>query len=356
MNELKEICQKISSSKPRERRHNPLYVENIDRILEVHDLVFPNNKHKTTGRKVSAIFAELFREHTEGEVECQVCKLYKRNIIVQHVNMAHGLSGEEYKRVYGGELVSDSIKNKLSEKIKGDKNPAYQHGGRLSPFSPKFVKYQDKTDEEIIESIKGVCNKSSTSNRENGNNDTTLIYWTSRGCSDEEAKKEITNRQITFSLEKCIEKYGEEAGKQKWQERQEKWQTTLNSKPIEEIERINQGKSTGRMNQLFNSDPRVKLIPSLLYYIRFYNIENNIEFWKVGITSHDCVSKQFGSTRKHNLKYEVISINDTMTFYDAFKAEQKILNKYKEYRININYNGFSTTEAFSIDVLNNQIL
>ena len=308
-------------------------------------------------QKISGLYRELSRESEVGEIECQICKLYKRNSIINHVRSSHGfLSGGQYKILYNAELVSDKIKMDSSEKFKGDKNPGYQHGGKFSAFSKNFVKYKNKTEEEVGKSIKLVCDKSSISHKENGNTNTTLIYWTSRGYSEEEAKKIISERQVTFSLEKCIEKYGEEDGRQKWLDRQEKWQDTLKSKSVEEIERINQGKSTGRMNQLFNSDPRVKLIPGLLYYVRFYNIENDIEFWKVGITSHDCVSKRFGSTRKHNLKYEVISINDTMTFYDAFKAEQKFLNKYKEHRININHNGFITTEAFSIDVLNNQIL
>jgi len=324
--------------------------------METHDKIFENKKQLPLVQKITGLFNELSKDHEEGEVECQICKLYKRNSIINHVNLSHGLSGSEYKKLYNAELVSDGIKEYSSEKIKGDKNPAWQHGGRLSPFSEKFVKYQDKSEEEISESIKTLCDKSSISNRENGNNDTTLIYWTSRGYSEEDAKKELSKRQVTFSLKTCIEKHGEKIGREIWLQRQERWQETIKSKPIEEIEQINRGKSTGRMCQLFNRDPRVKLIPGLLYYVRFFNNDNAVEFWKIGITSHDCVKKRFGSLKKYELEYEVVSVNNTMTFYDAFKAEQKFLNKYKEHRININHNGFTTTEAFLIDVLNNQIL
>lgn len=48
-------------------------------------------------------------------------------------------------------------------------------------------------------------------------------YWISRGYNEDQAKREVARHQITFSLEKCIEKYGEEAGRRRWLDRQEKW-------------------------------------------------------------------------------------------------------------------------------------
>ena len=67
-------------------------------------------------------------------------------------------------------------------------------------------------------------------------------FFLSKGYSEEEAHRRSKERQTTFSKQKCIEKYGEEKGLQIWQQRQKKWQATLNSKSIEEIERINQDK------------------------------------------------------------------------------------------------------------------
>ena len=224
MKELKEICRKIlTETKPNTRKSHPLYNDNITHIIETYNRVFENRTHLPPVQKITGLFNELFREHSENDMECQVCKLFRRSTIVGHVNSSHGLSSGEYRKLYNMELISDSIKKKLSEKIKGDKNPAYQHGGKFSAFSKNFVKYQDKTEEEVTESIKEVCEKSSISNRENGNNDTTLIYWMSKGYSEEDAKKAISERQATFSLEKCIEKYGEVVGKQRWLDRQEKW-------------------------------------------------------------------------------------------------------------------------------------
>lgn len=67
-------------------------------------------------------------------------------------------------------------------------------------------------------------------------------YYQRNGETLEEAEKKLKNRQSTFSLEKCINKFGKEEGEKVWKRRQEKWQATLNAKPIKEIERINQDK------------------------------------------------------------------------------------------------------------------
>ena len=53
-------------------------------------------------------------------------------------------------------------------------------------------------------------------------------YWLNIGYSESEAKEKVSNRQSTFSLEKCIEKYGNEIGIDVWQKRQLKWRDSLN--------------------------------------------------------------------------------------------------------------------------------
>jgi len=58
-------------------------------------------------------------------------------------------------------------------------------------------------------------------------NPSQLEYWVNKGYSIEDAKKMQKERQTTFTLEKCIEKYGEKKGKQRWAERQEKWLTSF---------------------------------------------------------------------------------------------------------------------------------
>lgn len=72
---------------------------------------------------------------------------------------------------------------------------------------------------------------------------TQIGYWTNKGYSEDEAKLKLSERQRTFTLEKCVEKYGEAEGRNRWEARQNKWITTLSLKSKEEIKRINEQKS-----------------------------------------------------------------------------------------------------------------
>jgi hypothetical protein len=54
-----------------------------------------------------------------------------------------------------------------------------------------------------------------------------IEYWMKKGYSKQDAKKKVSERQSTFSLEICIKKYGEEKGKLRFVERQNKWQESL---------------------------------------------------------------------------------------------------------------------------------
>lgn len=56
---------------------------------------------------------------------------------------------------------------------------------------------------------------------------TTLDYWMNKGLSEEESISKLSERQSTFSMEKCISKYGDTEGRRIWEERQEKWQKSL---------------------------------------------------------------------------------------------------------------------------------
>lgn len=148
-------------------------------------------------------------------VVCKECGL-KGKKIQFHIQMAHNISVADYKLKHNvDKIISQKLLLEQSERVKGDKNPAYQHGGRLSPFSDKFI--GKTTKEEAAAKSK----KTKTENPQNEN--TKLEYYTSRGYTEEEAIQIRSERQSTFSLEKCIEKYGEEEGHKKWLARQEKW-------------------------------------------------------------------------------------------------------------------------------------
>ena len=99
-----------------------------------------------------------------------------------------------------------------------NKNPFTGHTGKFSPYSKNFCGYKGKTDEEI-EHLRLKAAKHDNK----GRNTNQVEYWIKKGFSEEEAKIKVSERQRTFTLEKCIEKYGEEEGTRRWQERQKKW-------------------------------------------------------------------------------------------------------------------------------------
>lgn len=54
-------------------------------------------------------------------------------------------------------------------------------------------------------------------------NQNQIGYWIKRGLNESEACERISSLQKTFSLDICIEKYGEKEGIKRWGDRQEKW-------------------------------------------------------------------------------------------------------------------------------------
>lgn len=257
-------------------------------------------------------------------------------------------SEELYKILYGETIGSLRWKEK-SDKVKGENNPAYNHCGRLSPFSANFIKYEELTEIEKIRSAEEKKEELRNLKEDNPwmHGNTRKEYWIKKGYTEEESKKLISERQRTFSLEICVEKYGKKEGTAKWKQRQINWQTTLNSKPQEEIDDINRRKSSGIGRYVDRN------IPGKLYYIRLYNDE--IEFWKIGITSVHVFGGRFENEfvfkEKYKLNYEIIFVNDYCTILEAYELEQKILRANNSDRITVDYNKFYTTETFNRNII-----
>lgn len=86
-------------------------------------------------------------------------------------------------------------------------------------------------------------NKSKKTKTPDYKNPLCLDYYLIRGMDEESAKEALRERQSTFTLEKCIERYGEESGFLIWEDRQIRWQNTLKNKCKEEIDIINSKKN-----------------------------------------------------------------------------------------------------------------
>jgi hypothetical protein len=193
-------------------------------------------------------------------IVCKECG-FKSSELATHIINKHNMSVDEYKNKH---KVATIKSQKSIDRLKGANNPAYQHGGKYSPFSDKFIK--GITD---IEETK----KKAKQNKKILNKDTTKIdYWLEKTNGDEsEAKKLLSERQSTFSLDKSIKKYGIEEGTEKWNKRQEKWKKTLDEKPLEEKQRINRLK-------LGNGYSVSKAEKELIEILKLYNFSPEHQF------------------------------------------------------------------------------
>lgn len=153
----------------------------------------------------------------EGAICCRICNLLSHDL-TSHILRTHKMTTTKYKKIYG-EIRSEKYLLEQSNRVKGNKNPAYNHQGKFSPFSDNFI-YADTVDKEQISL------KVSNSNKNNGNNSTTIKYWMKLGYTEEESKNKVSERQKTFNLQKCIEKYGDQIGREVWVKRQEKWHSS----------------------------------------------------------------------------------------------------------------------------------
>lgn len=175
-------------------------------------------------------------------------------------------------------------------------------------------------------------------------NNTTLEFYLERGYSEEDAIIARSERQRTFTLEKCIDRHGEEEGYTIWKDRQERWQNTLNSKSQEEIDAINFKKYYGRKFQASKSS--LKLFNPLIEQIIIENIltideiyiglhENKKEYWinyGSGIYFYDFTIPKFNYIVEfHGLPFHYDEITDSIpnNYYNFDKESIKIKDKHK---------------------------
>lgn len=162
-------------------------------------------------------------------------------------------------------------------------------------------------------------------------------YWLMRGFSEEDAKEKISQSQVTFSKEKCIEKYGDEKGIEIWNKRQEKWLNTLNSKTKTEILEINSKKSSKINYKTLWTEELDD--PCMLYILK---IGDNV--LKIGITT-----KELYKRYKHtSLKSCEVILTHKDTVNNCFILEQLIKMRYKEKVLSKNeqIGEFGYTESF----------
>ena len=141
-------------------------------------------------------------------------------------------TSEEHER-----MLKDAKKSYLVKRpsTTGENNP--NHKSNTSNFkrrsrSPKCiefyqVKYPNATPEEHERMLKEHFKNVEKIMQDKTKQVKCIEYWLAKGYNEEEAKQLISKSQKTFSLEKCIEKYGLEEGVKRFEKRQDKWIKSL---------------------------------------------------------------------------------------------------------------------------------
>lgn len=203
------------------------------------------------------------KEKYKDYVECVICG-FQAPCLETHYK-THGISLTEYKEKYNEPTRSEVY----HFKIVGENNPWYNHGGKMSPYSKQFVKYQDLTESEKEKEISEIAQKAMTTAVNNNNFPFYTSYYTSRGYTLNEAEIIMHNDRI-FTLEKCIERHGPILGPIRWEERQTKWLATLDAKSEDEKNEINRKRQERPSAYLRRSTLNIDFEKML--------IDNNIEF------------------------------------------------------------------------------
>ena len=256
-------------------------------------------------------------------ITCKVCGFQSKRIYGRHLK-SHGMTSDDYKKMYPGEplytesdmknvminsgkhMKIEKYKKMFSEKFKGEKNPNHKSNTTLekrrsrSPFSKDFVKYS--SIEEKNDFVKNVCDKKTYTTR--------LDYWTNKGLSEEDATIKLKERQLTFTLDKCIQKHGEEKGKEIYDNRQQRWQKSL--------------LENGNLKCGFSK------ISQILFYsiLKFYDFEN--------------MKKVYFATK--NQEYFICKGKDEFYQYDFVDLTNKKIIEYNGDEYHANPNLFEATD------------
>lgn len=210
-------------------------------------------------KECQLVFESKAKNKDTDAITCKICG-FMGHKLKRHIETSHHITQEEYCKRFNVtpyDLISESAHHSISQGQKrlfeegrghgftSENNPSNSKdckNGRNSPYSMNFRGYDGLTDEEKQTKINALKATAVNKKTDNNNNPLTIEYYIKRGMSKTEAEIALKERQTTFTFEKCIERYGEEEGKRVYAERQERWQNTLNNKPLKEIERINRAK------------------------------------------------------------------------------------------------------------------
>jgi hypothetical protein len=132
----------------------------------------------------------------------------KGSELANHVMRMHSISSSDYKERYGLKTLKCQV---MVDRVTGENNPGYQHGGKLSKWSKNFLHgYDEDAHKEFNKNAKE--RMSSEEAKKNS------VFCREHYDSDEEYLSHQT-KNLTF----FVNKYGEEEGKKRYEAKTEKW-------------------------------------------------------------------------------------------------------------------------------------
>jgi len=129
----------------------------------------------------------------------------------------------------------ENIKKSFDEKLNINPNFHKEKSHQTKEYWIKKGYSESETEIKLKEIWNDIHKKTWDKRRNNPElytnvNTTQIEYWIKNGYTKEESLNKLSERQKTFSLEKCIEKYGEIDGVNVWTERQKKWSAKIEKK------------------------------------------------------------------------------------------------------------------------------
>ena len=217
--------------------------------------------------------------------------------------------------------------NDAKEKIKEIKE-------KNNRFRVEFWLRKGFTEIESKEKISEIQkNNASKVNHKTKPQTTRIDYWISKGYSLEESKIKLKERQTTFTLDKCIFKYGEIEGQKIFRNRQEKWQETLN-KNNDKIE-LNKKRGLSKEKfiekhgqEMFNKSVELKKFGSSKEGL----IENyGLDFYNKRINKTKVVLKNRGFNKYSKISLELFLEIEKNIDLDCFYGKnEKIIQFYAD--------------------------
>lgn len=215
------------------------------------------------------------------------------------------------------------IKNSLDKKL--EENPNF-HKEKSHQSKEYWLKrgYTEEESNQKTKEVMGMIHEKTWKKRKEHPelyqdvNTTQIGYWLKKGYSEEESIEKVKNRQSTFTLNKCIKKYGEKEGLKIWKERQEKWALKLKEK----LSKLNYKKDYSKIEKQF--------------------VEILVNRMNLNMDEHySCLNEQFFMYNNDNMDYttydfvlkktkKVIEFNGDYWHCKPSKYDKNFFNKSKQ--------------------------